>query len=81
MESGNVVGDVVSIEYRCTGSIWGGRRCPLVDRRRANGETLCSGHLGSQCGGQGTLLFQGAGRGALALLRGGQGSLDGGDGR
>jgi hypothetical protein len=47
----------------------------------ADGETLRSGHLGGQCGGQGTLLFQGAGRNTLALLRGGQGSLDGGDGQ
>jgi hypothetical protein len=48
---------VVSIESRGVGSIWGGRGCPLVDRRRADGETLRSGHLGSQCGSQGVLLF------------------------
>jgi hypothetical protein len=43
----------------------------LGDWRRADDETLRSGHLGGQCGGQGTLLFQCAGRGALVLLRGG----------
>jgi hypothetical protein len=72
---------VVSIESRGVGSIWGGQWCPLVDRRRADGETLRSGHLGGQCGGQGALLFQCAGHGSLALLRGGQGSLDGCEGR
>ena len=72
---------MVSIESRGVGSIWGGRWCPLVDRRRADDETLHSGHLDGQCGDQGALLFQSVGRGALVLLRGGQGSLDGGDGR
>jgi hypothetical protein len=43
----------------------------LVDRRRANDETLRSGHLGGQCGGQGALLFQCAGHSVLALLWGG----------
>jgi hypothetical protein len=62
-------GDVVSIESRGVASLWG---CLLVDQRMADGETLRSGHLGGQCGGQGALLFQGAGRGALALLRSGQ---------
>lgn len=71
-------GDVVSIESRGVGSLWG---CLLVDRRMADGETLRSGYLGGQCGGQGALLLQGAGRGALALLRSGQGSLDSRDGR
>jgi hypothetical protein len=64
---------------------WGASRvgggCRLVDRRRPDDETLRSGHLGGQCGGQGALLFQCAGRGVLALLRGGQSSLDGHDGR
>jgi hypothetical protein len=72
---------VVSIESRGVGSLWGGRGCLLGDRRRADGETLRSGHLGGQCGGQGVLLFQCAGRGMLALLRGGKGSLDSRDGR
>jgi hypothetical protein len=74
-------GDVVSIESRGVGSLWGGRWCLLVDQRRTDDETLRSGHLGIQSGGQGTLLFHSAGHDALALLRGGQGSLDGGDGR
>jgi hypothetical protein len=41
---------------------WGASRvgggCPLVNRRRDDGETMCSGHLSSQCGSQGALLFQ-----------------------
>jgi hypothetical protein len=41
----------------------------------------CDGHLGGQSSDYGTLLLQCVGRGALELLRGGQGSLDGGDGR
>jgi hypothetical protein len=65
-------GDVVSIESRGVGSLW---VCLLVDRRMADGETLRSGHLSGQCGGQGV------GRGALALLRSGQGSLDSRNGR
>ena len=74
-------GDLVSIVSRGVGSISCGRWCPLVDWRRADGETLRSGHLGSQCGGQGAFLFQCTGHGTLALLRRGQGSLDDGDGR
>jgi hypothetical protein len=74
-------GDVVSIESRGVGSLWGGQWCLLVDQRRADDETLRSGHLADQCGGQGALLFQCAGRGALALLRGGQCNLDNRDGR
>jgi hypothetical protein len=46
----------------------------MGDRRRVDDETLCGGHLGSQAGAQGTLLLQCAGRGALALLRGGHDS-------
>jgi hypothetical protein len=72
---------MVSVESRGVGSLWCGRWCLLGYWRRADDETLRSGHLGSQCGGQGALLFQCARRGALTLLRGGQGSLDGGDGR
>jgi hypothetical protein len=72
---------VVSIEARGVGSLWGGQGCLLGDRRRSDDKTLRSGHLGGQSGGQGALLFQGAGRSALALLRGGQGSLESRDGR
>jgi hypothetical protein len=41
---------------------------------------LCSGHLCGQSGAHGTLLLHGVGRGAHALLRGSEGSLDGGNG-
>jgi hypothetical protein len=43
----------------------------MDDRRRAVDEMLRGGHLGSQSGAHGTLLFQGEGRGALGCLRGG----------
>jgi hypothetical protein len=52
----------------------------MGDRRMAESEALCSGHLGGQGGADGTLLLQGEGRGALALLRGSHDGLDGGDG-
>jgi hypothetical protein len=49
--------------------------------RAATEEALRGGHLSGQGDAHGTLLLQGKGRNTLALLRGGDGRLDSGDGR
>jgi hypothetical protein len=72
--------DVVDVESRGEGGLGSERRALMDDRRRVVDETSRNGHLGSQSSTQGTLLLQGEGRSALALLRGGQGDLDSGDG-
>jgi hypothetical protein len=72
---------VVGVESRGVGSLRGGRWCLLRNRRGAGKETLRSSHLCCQSGAQCALLLESAGRGALALLGGFQGSLDVGDGR
>jgi hypothetical protein len=50
-------GDVVGVESRGVGSLWGARWCLMNDRRGADDETLCSSHLGSKSGSQCVLLL------------------------
>jgi hypothetical protein len=71
---------VVGVESRGDGSLESGRRSLRDDRWRAADEALCGGHLCGQSGAHGTLLLQGTRHGAPMLLRGSEGSLDGGDG-
>jgi hypothetical protein len=68
---------VVGVESRGEWGLGSERESPMDDRRRAEDEALHDVHLGGQSGAHGSLMLQGEGRGALALLRGG---LDGGDG-
>jgi hypothetical protein len=64
--------DEVGVEVRGVGVLWGLR----IGECRAAEEALRGGHLGGQCGAQGTLTLQGEGGSALAFPRGRHGGLD-----
>jgi hypothetical protein len=71
-------GDAIDIEYRGVGSL-GPPGVLMGDWRVAEDEVIRDGHLDGQGDDHVTLLFY-QGRGALTLLGGDHGCLDGGDG-
>jgi hypothetical protein len=73
-------GDVVGVESRGMGGLWGGRWCVETCWGMPVAEALRDGQLGGQGRTRGPLMCQGQGRDALALLGGSDDNLDGGDG-